>query len=85
MPRPKQVSWRRVNSPRNSECGSARLQDLDWSNWWTDTSAGQHYLHVAHRDGETFHRVYCRLGGPARIGMRNGLLYWLLDPPQETP
>lgn len=84
MPRRNQVSWRRVNSPRNSECGSARLQDLDWSNWWTDTSAGDHYLHVASLDGETRHRVYCRVSTTAaRLGQRAGVLYWLVE--RKTP
>lgn len=85
MPRPKQVSWRRVNSPRNSECGSAALSSLDWTNWWTDTSGGDHYLHVEHLQGETVHRVYCRLDGHPRIGQRAGVLYWLLDPKREIP
>jgi len=85
MTRPKQVSWRRINSPRNSDCGSARLSELDWSNWWTDTSAGDHYLHVAHRQNQTFHRVYCRANERPRIGQRDGVLYWLIDPKREIP
>lgn len=37
---------RRVNSPRNSDCGSAKLADLDWSQWFTDNTSGGFYLHV---------------------------------------
>jgi len=71
--------WRKVNSRRNSECGSARLETLDWSSWWTDTIDGDHYLHVASTDGETVHRVYCRCASSCRLGMRDGVLYWIID------
>lgn len=51
MKKPGPIS-RRVNSPRNSDCGSAKLADLDWSNWWTDGNCriGKYrygiYIHV---------------------------------------
>lgn len=79
---------RAVASKRNSDCGSADLADLDWSNWWTDDSALQLYLHVRrlHADiegncphDETWHRVYCRAAERPRLLMENGKLYWLID------
>lgn len=85
MPRPKQVSWRQINSPRNSE-STAKLDSLDWTNWWTDGwGPGMTHLHVARSEDKTVHRVYCRASEHARIGMRDGTLYWLLDPVKETP
>lgn len=73
------ASWRKINSARNSECGSAKLAELDWSEWWTDDSFESVYLHVRHRDGETVHRVRCRQTQRPRIGFRNGMLCWLID------
>ena len=70
---------RSVRSPRNSYCGSARLEELDWSIWWTGTAGGQHYLHVQHKDGETIHRVFCRLHECPRLEMWGGKLMWLID------
>ncbi len=70
---------RSVDNPRYSECGSAKLSDLDWSHWWTDTSFGAHYLHVAHKDGETSHRVYARGHVGPRLEMLNGKLMWLYN------
>lgn len=74
-----------VNSPRNSDCGSAKLSDLDWSNWWIDLSFGQFYLHVrrAHPrlDGpgdESWHRVHCRATNDPRIRLMGGRLYWII-------
>jgi len=68
----------KVNSRRNSTCGSARLGDLDWSNWRTDASClGRLYLHVQHSDGETWHRVFCRFKS-ARLAFRCGVLCWLV-------
>ena len=69
---------RRVDSPRNST-STARLADLDWDNWWTDTTGGAHYLHVAHKDGETIHRVFCRKADRPRLRLIDGTLYWLID------
>jgi hypothetical protein len=71
----------RVASPRNSRCG-ARLSDLDWSRWWTDALPGLNYLKVAHGDGETVHRVFCRRAETPRLAMEAGELYWLIDPPR---
>ena len=68
---------RSVANPRYSVCDSARLSDLDWSNWWTDTSFGGHYLHVVHKDGATAHRVYARGCKTPRIEMNNGNLMWI--------
>lgn len=68
-----------IKSNRNSSCASARLCDLDWSNWWTDNSFESHYLHVKHKDGETVHRVFCRISKNPRIGMYDNILKWLID------
>lgn len=78
-----------VSSPRNSTCGSAKLSELDWSEWFTDglslfLNGAQYplrssYLHVHHRDGETIHGVYCRHSDTPRLAMRGGKLYWLID------
>lgn len=68
-----------VTSPRNSVCGSARLADLDWSEWWTDNWGvpGVLYLFVAGPDGSA-HRVYCKHTETPRLAMRGGKLYWLV-------
>jgi hypothetical protein len=67
-----------VDSPRNSDCGIS-LRRLDFSRWYTDTSFGNFYLHVAGPD-DSWHRVYCRsLHEPPRLGMRDGRLYWIVD------
>lgn len=67
-----------VTSPRNSECGSARLKDLHWHEWFTDYSGGLVYLHVKGDDG-TWHRVFCRKPcDKPRIGRFGGELYWLV-------
>jgi hypothetical protein len=67
-----------VANPKNSQCNSAKLKDLDWDRgWWTDDSFGMHYLHVYHKDGETIHRVYCRHCQQPRIEHKRGKLYWL--------
>lgn len=85
------INKRLVASDRNSYCGSARLRDLDWSQWWTDgwIHTGRSgrvipllYLHVAGPDG-SWHRV-----GPmrrkgeveawVRLEFSKGKLYWLI-------
>lgn len=76
--------WLKVSSPRNSECGSASLAELDWTDWWEDSTGwmwGCTYIHVASRDGETKHRVFCRheKARGIRLAMRAGVLYWLVD------
>lgn len=73
------VHRHRVNSPRNSICGSARLEELDWENWFTDTGFGTMYLHVQSLDGETWHRVCCRKTAAPRLRLQDGVLYWLVD------
>lgn len=84
---------RAIASPRNSACGSARLADLDWAHWWTDTSGGALYLHVRRlhpaldgtdpRDA-TWHRVYCRHTARPRLSVHAGRLFWLIDPKSTT-
>ena len=68
---------RKVNAEGNSTCGSANLSDLDFNNWFTDTSFEQHYIHVAGPD-KSWHRVYCNnLDARPRLRMIDGELYWL--------
>ena len=74
---------RSVADPRYSICGSAKLRDLDWSHWWTDGSFESCYLHVAHQDGETYHRVFARACMRPRIEMLRGKLMWLMDAPNH--
>ena len=61
----------------------AAIESLDWSQWWTDGGEaslwGDFYVKVPrHADG-TVHRVHCRHSETPRIGMRNGVLYWIID------
>lgn len=74
---------RRAESSRNSECGTAKLDALDWINWWQD---GGGYIHVRRDrkdEGETWHRVHpkpiagyeCR-----RVAVSDGIVFWLYDP-----
>lgn len=72
---------RAVFSARNSECPSARIEDLDpEQGWWTDDGWNTHYLHVWHKDGETVHRVYCRKCDKPRLLMKRGKLMWIYSP-----
>ncbi len=73
------MSRLKINSRRNSKCGSAKLAELDWSNWYTDDSGGGRYLHVAGRDGETFHRVFCRRQEKPKICLVDGELMWVVE------
>lgn len=68
----------RVDSARNSMCGSISFRHLDWSDWFTDDSFKSHYLHVAGPHG-TYHRVRCRDAERPRLSMAKGHLYWLVD------
>lgn len=85
---------RRVRNPLNSRSGSARLADLDWSNWFEDRSGGACYLHVRRNhpefDGggegdETWHRVFPVIprglsrDASVRLAMQDGELWWLFD------
>jgi hypothetical protein len=71
-------------------CGSANIEDLDWSHWWADGSSGELYLHVRrlHPDLDgtdprdaTWHRVFCRQTARARLTAIAGKLFWLIDRP----
>lgn len=83
--KPRGPSWRKVNTTRNSACGSACLENLDWSNWWTDGGISGKYgmLQVVHTDMGSVHRVYCRHADNPRLAMRDGILYWLVDTPHK--
>jgi len=73
----------RINHPRNSKCSSAKLSDLDWSNWWTDDSNDHHYLHVVRACDDTVHRVWCKHHPKPRIKSLNGTIYWLYTKPSQ--
>ena len=66
-----------VRDPLNSECGSAKLSDLDFAHWWVDTSFGAFYLHVRRPSDETWHRVFCRHSVKPRIKMAGNQLRWI--------
>jgi hypothetical protein len=69
-----------ISDPRNS-VSTVRLRELDWQNWWTDrTLLGEIYLHVLRPSDGTHWRVFCKHYGTHRIEMRDGRLYWLIDP-----
>jgi hypothetical protein len=87
VPKPPRIHRLRVDSRRNSTCGSARLDDLDWSEWWTGTglSGKMFILHVRHKEmRDTSHRVYCRTSDTPRLAFRGGVLYWLVSEEEET-
>ena len=69
----------KVASKRNSDCG-VPLDQLDWSNWWTDNTGYRLYLHVHNKDKSdgAVHRVWCKYRY-ARLMLRDGVLYWLVD------
>jgi len=76
----KPVRWREVGDSKYSTCDCALLEDLDFKNFWSDStnsSIGMFYLHVKHKNQDTYHRVYCRRNKNPRIGMAKGKLYWL--------
>ena len=66
---------------QHSRCGSAKLADLDWSRWFSDSTGGGLYLHVWHQDGETIHRVTCAYSARPRLESVDGVLFWLVDAP----
>ena len=66
--------------PRHSRCGSAKLADLDFDRWFSDSMGGSLYLHVWHKDGETIHRVHCAYSAKPRLSWDGGTLWWLVDP-----
>ncbi len=70
----------KVESPRNSECGSERMSRLDFSTWWLDPGiGGGPYLKVAGPD-DTVHRVFCRRR-TCGVCMVDGVLCWRLLTP----
>lgn len=69
-----------VTNPRHSRCGSAKLKALDFDRWFTDTSFGQHYLHVNSATGdESVHRVTCAYSAKPRLAWIDGALWWVVD------
>jgi hypothetical protein len=81
------VIRRRVDVPRNSFCGSIKIRDLDFTEWftgsWPDRSI---YLLIPHESlqvrDKSIHRVYPRIVNGyscSRLGMKQGRLYWLYD------
>ena len=70
----------KVASKRNSDCG-VPLDQLDWSNWWTDIVGQVVYLHVQHTDKSdgAVHRVWYKHADYPRLMLRDGVLYWLVD------
>lgn len=72
-----QIKCYPVNSERNSIC-SVRLCELDWSNWFTDSSYGSFYLHINSKDGDIVHRVMCKRSFTPRLKLSEGKLYWLI-------
>jgi len=75
---------RKVWSRRNSLCGSAALDALSRSEWWTDCGRDgpdRVYLHVADARPDmagASHRVFCRHPGRVEIGMHRGALVWVV-------
>ena len=37
------------------------------------------------KDYETWHRVYCRASCRPRLHVENGVVYWLIDTPNNAP
>ena len=78
---------RAVFNPRNSTCGSASVEDLSASWWWTDNSdTDSLYIHACRCSDRTYHRVWPRrIQGYTckRLEMKNrihgGVLFWLYD------
>ena len=77
---------RAVFNPRNSTCGSARVEDLS-AYWWTDNSDPDSlYIHACRWSDRTYHRVWPRpIPGYTckRLEMKNriygGVPFWLYD------
>lgn len=70
----------KVKRRQNSDC-TRNLKELDWKNWWMDTSGGAVYLHVRYIDegDETWWRVNCKHTENPRLMSIDGELYWLVD------
>lgn len=83
--------WHPINDPKHS-VSSVPLDRLDWTNWWQDGPSpfcATIYIHVPHLPddemGDTVHRVYYRRKGRVRIGMKDGVLCWIVEPKEATP
>lgn len=78
-------NWRLIASSQFSD-SSARLADLDFSNFWTDRFFAPLYLHVAHKTDGTVHRVFPRETLNATgVALQDGKLYWVVSPGKESP
>lgn len=69
----------KVKLQENSSC-SVPLDELDWQNWWQDTTEGSCYLHVrrVHDNEVTGWRVHCKASDTPRLMLKDGELYWLV-------
>lgn len=73
----------KVNDKINSDCGSSKLSDLDYSNWFTDTSNNMFYLHIKSLHDESIHRVFCKHDDEPRLALENNVLYWVITTKQN--
>ena len=79
----------KIADRRNSLCQTLPFSRLDWDNWWLDFELVKNragdvigrscYLHVRSKDGETWHRVFCRRGQFARIEYIGGVAHWMFQ------
>lgn len=78
---------RECRSPHYSVCATAYLYDLDWKNWFQEGAGSGSYIHVKHKNDDTWHRVFPkRISGRSctRLALHNGILQWLHDKQYES-
>ena len=68
--------WIPVTS-KNSSVDCVLFDDLNFANWHPDSLFASIYLHVANKNGDTWHRVYPKSKKVKRVGMLDGKLCWM--------
>lgn len=70
----------KVDYRKNSYCNTAKLHELDWSEWNTEEAiSGGTILRVNTTTSNERHMVRCAHSPTPRLQMYKGTLYWLID------
>ena len=70
----------KIDDARNTyTTDGTALQELDWSNWWSDGTFERMFIHVKHATKGTIHQVMCRKSENARLFMERGRLHWIVE------
>ena len=70
-------NWLLVADEKNSKCDSAKLDELDWTHWYSDDFFAPIYLHVGRKSDISTHRVYPKKKRIVGLAFRSGKLHWI--------